>query len=218
MLVNFVLGHVIWTFGVPIAVVETLAVHHRNTPWLRWPGLTLIVILYALACALVLNDHIATLGSIGSPGQIGGAAVVVALLMAAAFAMRRRAPATGPEPVPAPWLVGVVSSVLFVGYNLLPTTWPGVAASVVILIGVGVAVARLARRAGWEQRHVLAVAAGPLVAYAVLGFVVTPISEPPSLVKYGHNVAMLVLVVVLLIFASRAARRPLMDYEALHRM
>ena len=159
LLLNFVLGHVIWTFGVPIAVVETLAVRRRRTPWLRAPGLTLVVILYVTACLLVLKDHVATSGFVASPRQLAGTAAVAALLMAAAFAVRRSRPATAPGRVPAPWLVAVVSTVLFLTYNLLPT-WPGVAASVLTLVVVGLALAVLGRRAAWGQRHILAVAAG----------------------------------------------------------
>ena len=207
LLTNFVAGHMIWTFGTPIAVVETLAADRARTPWLRWPGLTLMVILYALACWLVFRDHLDTQGFVAAPAQLIGTAVAVVLLVVAAFAVRPSAAPLPAAAVPPPWLVGVLSVVAFLAYTMLPTSWPGVATSLVILAGVAVAVTRLSRRAGWGRAHVLAVAAGPLLAYALLGFTVTPIGDPPAALKYGHNVAMLVFAVALLALSIRAVRR-----------
>src|SRR5262249_10472968 len=37
---SFIVGHVIWSYCIPIALVEALHPALSRQPWLRWPGLT----------------------------------------------------------------------------------------------------------------------------------------------------------------------------------
>lgn len=76
----FVTGHVIWSFGVPIALVERLRPALSDRPWLRLPGLAVSAALYLAAAGLVLQDHLRTERDYASPAQIAGALAAGALL------------------------------------------------------------------------------------------------------------------------------------------
>jgi hypothetical protein len=54
---TFVVGHVIYSFCAPIAIVEALRPAEAHQPWLRWPGLMVVVVLYLVVAAVVLGDH-----------------------------------------------------------------------------------------------------------------------------------------------------------------
>lgn len=80
----FVLGHAIWSFGVPIALSEAISGRYSRTPWLRWPGLSVLVVLYLAAAALIMVGE----DSGGaSSGQLVGALAVTAALALFAFTL-----------------------------------------------------------------------------------------------------------------------------------
>ena len=79
-LLNYVGGHVIWSFAAPIAVVESCAPRIANRRWLGTVGVGVMVLLWALSAVLVFNDTAAD--STAGPAQLIGAAVVASALIA----------------------------------------------------------------------------------------------------------------------------------------
>jgi hypothetical protein len=194
---TFVAGHVIWSFGIPIALVESLRPASSRRPWLRVPGLVVVAALYLAAAALVLADHLATESDHASAGQIAGAVVVAALLAAGAVVLGRRRPSPTRSRVPAPPVVGLLALVAALAVQLLPGTWTGVAATVAVLTASALAVGHLARSDRWTGRHVVALVTGALVAGALTGFLAEPLGDVVPAAKYAHNTVVLVGVLLL---------------------
>lgn len=204
--VGFVTGHVIWSIGAPIAVVETLVPRRSTTPWLGVVGLTIVAVLYVLASALIFYDHLETEQFLASPPQLAGAAAVVVALIGAAFAVGRRHRPTIDRPAPNPWLVGAAALVAASLFNLAPENWLGVAAEIALLAVVAVVVTRLSRRNGWGAAHRLALAGAALLSYAGLAFFVEPLGDPTISAKLTHNTVLALGVVALLAAAARTVR------------
>ncbi|WP_215455295.1 hypothetical protein [Streptomyces sp. ATCC 21386] len=204
-LLNYVGGHVIWSFAAPIAVVESCAPRIADRRWLGPVGVGVMVLLWALSAALVHNDTAAD--STAGPAQLIGAAVVAAALIATAFTVR---PAKTQPSAKAPswWLVGGVTGVAWSASQLLPATWAGVAVNIVAMVVLGWLLLRWSRRQGWSRRHVLAAAGSALVVRAGLSFLVEPLGDNVDFtVKYAVNAAMLSGVTALLLMAAHRLRR-----------
>ncbi|MFF9205924.1 hypothetical protein ACF1AE_29730 [Streptomyces sp. NPDC014986] len=204
-LLNYVGGHVIWSFAAPIAVVESCAPRIASRRWLGPVGVGVMVSLWVLSAALVFNDTAAD--STAGPAQLIGAAVVAVALIAAAFTVRpAKAPSSGRAP--SWWLVGGVTGVVWCAHQLLPATWAGVTVNVVAVVALAWLLLRWSRRRGWGRRHVLAVAGSALVVRAGLSFLVEPLGDDvDSTVKYAVNATMLGGVAALLLMAAHRVRR-----------
>ncbi|WP_128382576.1 hypothetical protein [Streptomyces cavernae] len=204
-LLNYVGGHVIWSFAAPIAVVESCAPRIANRPWLGPVGVGAMVSLWALSAALIFSDSAAD--STAGPAQLIGAAVVAIALIAAAFTVR---PARTQSSAKAPswWLVGGVTGVAWCASQLLPATWAGVTVNVVAMVVLGWLLLRWSRRRDWGRRHVLAAAGSALLVRAGLSFLVEPLGDNVDFtVKYAVNAAMLGGVAALILMAAHRLRR-----------
>ncbi|MEV4459067.1 hypothetical protein [Microbispora sp. NPDC049633] len=205
---SFVAGHAVWSFGVPIALTEGLHPRLSRTPWLRAPGLVTAAVLYLAAAALVLRDHLRTEDDHASAAQIGGSLAAVALLVLFALSRRARHRSARHDAVregapPRPVIVAAGGLVAGLVFDLLPSTWAGVAAGLAVIALCGAVAARLARSPGWTVRHTAALAAGALTARAAVGFFAAPLGEVAPVAKYAHNVAFLTGAVLLGVLASR---------------
>jgi len=204
---SFVVGHVVWSFGAPIALTEGLARQRAHTPWLRWPGLLVATVLYLAAAALILSEHLKTEDDHASAAQVAGTLLVVALLVAGAFTLGRRpAPARRERALPPAYVVGLSSLAVALGFNFLPPSWAGVAGGIVLLAGGAGLLAYVSRSTRWDGRYVVAVAGGAVIAMAVLAFLVTPLGNVRPLPKYAHNTVFLLGSLALIWWAAR--RRP----------
>ncbi len=74
------------------------------------------------------------------------------------------------------------------------------------LIALGVLVWRWSGRIGWGDRHVLAVAAAPLLVNVAMAFFIQPLGSPDPVIKYAVNSALALGVAVLLLVAARRVR------------
>ncbi|MGW3954085.1 hypothetical protein ACWEKM_24900 [Streptomyces sp. NPDC004752] len=206
---NFVIGHVIWSFAAPIAVVESCAPRLADRPWLRKGGVITMVVLYLAAAALVNDDQ--TKNFTASPAQLTITAVLALSLAAAAFAIPPRG-ARIPGQVPPLWLVGCGAAIVLTAHHLMPVTWPGVALDMLVLTASGCLLLRWAGRARWRRSHTLAVGGAALAVNAALSFTIDPLGTVSYPVKYGVNATLLLGVLALLVFAGRrlrmATRRP----------
>lgn len=208
MALTFVLWHTIWSISAPIAIVESLVPRRAGTPWLGNVGLTVTAILYLLAAGVIFFDHVNTEQFVAPTPQLIGAAVVMLVLILAAFAIRPGSPlATGPAAAPKAWLVGIGALVAFSAYGLLPTDWPSVAGAVAILATTAILIVWLSRRPGWSAAHRLAIAGAALLSSAWVAFLVEPLGDPPLANKLGHNIFFALGVVALLALGARSLRR-----------
>jgi hypothetical protein len=212
-LLTFVAGHVIWSIGIPILLVETLAPGPTRgrcqEPWLGRTGLAVTAVVFVLGCLLIFREERGSTGFLAAPGQLTGTAVVIGVLWTLAFTVRRssgdgRRP---PEhPAPGPGLVGAASLIASGSFFGRPESWPGVVLGGTLLLAATVAVLRWSRRPGWSAGHRFALAAGALPTYMWGGFVLLRLAghdTPVNLIGQG----ILVLgAVVLLLVAGRRVR------------
>ncbi|GEA86657.1 hypothetical protein [Cellulomonas cellasea] len=204
---NFLVGHAVWSFTVPIALVHALRPDAARRPWLRAPGLVVAALLYAAAALLVHVDHLETETDHASTAQVAGAWGVAALCAVAAFGLgrwvaERRAGRVPPLAVLA--AAGLVGGLLV---TLSDETWTGVAQTAVVLVAAVLGLRRWSRADGWALHHVAAVAAGALVARAAVGFLVVPLGDVPAGPKYAHNAVAVLGSVLLGWWAVRQAAR-----------
>ncbi|KAA9378430.1 hypothetical protein F5972_16390 [Microbispora cellulosiformans] len=115
----------------------------------------------------------------------------------------RPGPAAASRRPPRPIAVAAAGLVAGLGFDLLPSTWAGVAAAVALLTLTAAVAGRLARSPEWTGRHVAALAAGALTARTVVGFFVVPLGDVAPVAKYAHNVAFLTGAVLLGVLAMR---------------
>ncbi|MFD9248652.1 hypothetical protein [Streptomyces bottropensis] len=202
---NYVGGHVIWSFAAPIAVVESCAPRIADRGWLGPIGIGGLALLWALSATLIHIDTAAD--SPADPAQLIGAAAVAVALITAAFTVRS-APTRSAATAPSWWLVGGVTGVAWCAGQLLPATWTGVTVNVAVMVVLGWLLLRWSRRQGWDRRHVLAAAGSALVVRAGLSFLVEPLGDSVDLtVKYMVNAAMLGGVTSLVFIAAHRLRR-----------
>ena len=206
MLLGFVGGHMIQSFAAPIAIVESLSPDLGRRPWLRWPGLVIMALLYLAAASFVLADQAKTEGFVASGPQLVGSAIVVVGLVIAAFAVPRR-DRVAPGHPPSPLVVGLVAVAGLAIKGLMPTTWPGVVVHLTMLVALGVLVWRWSARPGWGAHHVLALAAAPLLVNAAMAFWTELLGDPRPVVKYAVNAVLATGVILLLVAAARSLRR-----------
>jgi hypothetical protein len=201
MALSFVVGHVVWSFAAPIAIIETLAGRRAMRPWLRKRWLAVPAALYLAAAWLINKDTRETETDLATPAQWGISLLIGLALIAGALAIKRRV--TVDRRPSAPWVVFLTSFGTATGYLLLPQTWAGFLGTVAILGMVAIILLRLGRGAHWDQRQVLAVAAGPVFSMALFAFAVTPLGDVPPAQKYAHNAVFLVGSLALLYWAWR---------------
>ena len=202
---TFVGGHVVLSFGAPIAIVEGLAGSAGRRPWLGRVGLAVTTLFYLAAAGLVLGDHLNSEADHASAAQVSVTAAVVVLLVGAALATRRWPLGWTPGGVPRPWLVGLGVLAAASGYTILPPSAAGTAALELLALALIVVLVGLSRRDGWGPAHPITVAGGALVAAGIGAFWTTPLGDVPEAAKYAHNAALLLLVAVLTVTAVRRA-------------
>ncbi|GIF48377.1 hypothetical protein Afe04nite_29160 [Asanoa ferruginea] len=213
----FLVGHTVWSIGVPIALVELWFPARRTDPWLGRPGLCVTFVFYLLGCWLIFKDLRDQEGFLAAPHQLVVAAVTAIALIIVGFLLPRRDPAAASSPhlspprtpgwLPRPWLLGVVTFVTAGSHALVPESWLGFWLDVAIVSAAAAAVAWLARRPGWSDRHLVGLLAGALLTYAWLGFVLTLLFAPSDGVRYAGNAVFALTAVVLLLITRRVVAR-----------
>ncbi|MEV4618733.1 hypothetical protein AB0J74_08520 [Asanoa sp. NPDC049573] len=205
----FLVGHTVWSIGVPIALVELWFPARRGSPWLGRFGLSVTFVFYLLGCWLIFKELRDQESFLAAPHQLVVAAVTAIVLIALGFLVpRRRAVVVAAAGwLPMPWLVAAVTFVTAGLHVLVPESWPGFWFDVAIVSASAVAVAWLARRPGWSDRHRLALLAGALLTYAWLGFILTLLYGPGDAVRWAGNGVFAVTAVLLLLVTRRVVGR-----------
>lgn len=206
--ISFTVNHAVWSISVPIAIVETFVPDRRTSPWLGKPGLGVTAVVFALGSFAIFYGIWEEERFIASPGQRLGALALITAIVLTAFSIGRRSRDPIDRPAPRyPWRVGVVAFVAAWLYFLVPTNWLGAVLAVAVIAAAAVVFGRLSRRPGWGPEHRLALAAGALMAYASVSFLVTPPWATGGLAKYVGNVVLGLVAVTVLVFARRAVQR-----------
>ncbi len=206
---SFVVGHVVWSIAIPIAIVEMLTPQWRATPWLGFKGLLATAALYLLGCSIVFQDMLASEGFLASGRQRVGVLVVAVALVLAAFRVKeRRVVPDDDRRVPAPWPLGVMAFVVSGAFFARPENWLwGVAGGFAILVAAGTALSHWSARPSWSVRQSFALAAGTLLTYAWGGFVLVQLTVPDDTIALVGNVAFAGVAVALLLATSRVLLR-----------
>jgi hypothetical protein len=168
----FVLGgHVLWSIGAPVAIVEESTGSRRTTPWLGRRGLIVTTVLFLLGCVMafvVTKAEDSKDPFSASPAQVGVSVAIVVVLVAVAFLLPHGDRKPLPGRAPSPWLVFAATMVAGVGWGLLAGAsslpwWPAsIAIALVCLVILAVLVSRWSRLDGWGRWHRFAVAAAAL--------------------------------------------------------
>ena len=197
---SFILGHVIYSFGAPIALAEAWRPHKAQAPWLKAPGLIVAAVAYLVAAGLIISDPESQNASVP---QLLGASIPVIACVVGAYALgkrrQRKVSHAADEGASAP-AVGTVFAVMLALaclLNLAGEDWRGVAVAVAVTTAGGALIVAGARRRGWGLRHLSAVALAFLVSRGVLAFTYEPLTGTVAAwSKYAHNAAMLAMVLV----------------------
>jgi hypothetical protein len=176
----YVIGiHVLWSLAVPIGLAESLFAGRRTQPWLGPVGLGVFAILFAFGAFAVGRFSLAPTPFRASPGELATCAVLVAALVAAAFAApRSRAARRGPlEAAVRPWPIFAfcfaAGSAFLCVYALGRSHWPWPLTAVAdAALGLGLCAffAWATRERAWGAIQTFAAAAGGLLCYAWFGY------------------------------------------------
>jgi hypothetical protein len=209
---DFVGNHIALSICAPIAIVESFITRpRRHRAWLRGRGLAVVGVGYILGSLLIFSDDSGRKGFMASPTQLSFATLVVLALIGAAMLPRwLRKPRPRSGPVPGPIWVGLMVLVAHVGIWFIPG-WPGIGVRVAAAAVIATVIVAWSRRAGWDQRHVLAAWAAGLVAAAVGAYFV-PSYEPASrLAALIGDISISVITFAMLAGAFWRLRTPRLD-------
>lgn len=207
----FIIGHVIFSFGAPIAVAEAWRPHRAWQPWLGPIGIGIAVFAYLSTALLVAFDPSSR--SASTPQFVISVVLVAACLLAAwgvgrAFSLRALPEAGTSAASPMIVFVATLLPALVLAGDLLGENWAGFAVNLTITAAIGALVWWQARRTDWDIRHVAAVALAFLVSRGVLAFTYFPlIGQVEPFPKYAHNVVMLAATLIAGWFALRPGRQ-----------
>ncbi|MEZ4736459.1 MAG: hypothetical protein R3E79_55945 [Caldilineaceae bacterium] len=209
--------HAIWSTAVPIALVESFTPTTRRTPWLGYVGLAVTAVLFVIACALLFFFQLQD-SFMATTAQFLVSAVIVVILIGLAIGLRRlqRNVQPGTQPVPNPWVAGVVAFGLGSAFMLLALTntipaWLNVVGLLGLLLVGAFLFWRWSHRTVWSPRHSLGIAGGLLMTYAWYGFIQPPSTggASPQIDLIGNAVFALGALVLLVIAVRRVAHETL---------
>jgi hypothetical protein len=206
---TYVVGHVIWSISVPIAIVEMLTPARSRSPWLSKTGLALTGVLYLIGCAIVFSFIYAEEKFIASPVQLASSSAVALLLIAIAFSLRKktRRAAHSSRTLLKPWPLGIGSFAASSLFFAKPESWIGVILGIIILCIAWLLVRHWSSYQGWSIQHQFALVAGAVLTYAWGGFMVTWLLWPDNSIAWIGNVLFALIAIALLIVTAKRIRR-----------
>lgn len=195
---NFILGHVIYSFGAPVAIAEAWRPQRAAKSWLGPFGLSVATVAYLGTALLIVLDPESRNAS--APQLITSIVLVLACIAAAAWAGRRseRRPRAGADSAaPSVGRVFGVTFALVVVGTFAEENWSGFALGIATTALVAAFAWWGAGRPGWGLRHAAAVGVAYLVSRGLFAFTYFPLAgEIEAIPKYAHNVVMLAVVLV----------------------
>lgn len=206
-LLSWVSGHVLYSIGAPLAMLDALAPGHRGRPLLGQAGIAVTATLALTAAILIHRDQQQAFDLHPSALQLGAVAATALALVALALSPLGR-PVAGRRDGGIPSLPALAGISLLAGLSLelLPMTWPGTVGYAGIGAVAVVMVARLAGRSGWGLPQIAAMTTAALVARTLIGFLAPLPPGVPLAAKVSQSAALLLLTVALSALAWRRAR------------
>jgi hypothetical protein len=206
--------HGIWSISTPIALVEACVPDRARTPWLGRVGLVVVAIVFLLgACANTgigyKQDHY-----LASMAQFVGGAVVIVLLVVAAFLIPQRRKVAGTGVAPSAWMAGAAALVFGSVALFVPKDWGWEAVAALLALDalmLGLVVV-WSGRWGWGLKHQLALGAGAALAYGWHAFLQHPAVGGAGVSARVGNVIFLAGAIALVWFAAR--RTSLRDFDS----
>lgn len=209
---NFITGHVIFSFGAPVAVTEAWSPARARTPWLGPIGTVIAALAYLGTAVVILSDPESR--SADGPQLIGSALVLSAFVLAAVLIGRRRVNGSATRSagdgrrVPL-WATLLITLAVALLTGMQDENWTGLAVGLGALMIFAVGLALISARSEWTIRHCAAVGLGFLLSRGVLAFTYFPLAgDVAPIPKYSHNVAMLIIVLIAGWLALRPPRLP----------
>lgn len=197
--------HTVWSVPVSIAISEALSPARADEPWLNWPGMGVVAVIFAVGCLsigifTVRNDP---LHFVASPLQFGSAGTGIFLLIASAFLLPTRHGASHKKYSPRPSIIGFAA---FLGASMflaIPGRWGWWALSLYMVLYVAMIWMILvwSHLQGWSAMHRLALSGGAAIAYGLHSFAAIPA------VGRANRIGNTVFVVALLTVLHLAARQ-----------
>lgn len=195
---NFILGHVIFSYGAPIAIAEGWQPHRATEPWLKPFGLIVAAVAYGGTALLIMLDpqsHSASqsqvlvsfvfiLGCIALAWVIGGRTRTKRSLPDAAGQLHALA------------IFGLIFALATLG-ALAGEGWFGLSAGLMTTAAAATLLWWGSRDPSWSLRHTAAAGLGFLASRGILAFTYYPLAgsvEPFP--KYAHNTVMLTAVLI----------------------
>jgi hypothetical protein len=209
----FVLGiHICWSLAVPIGLVESAFAERRAEPWLKLPGMLIVLVLMTAGALLVMRFSLTQTDFRASPVAILVSSLLVLIAVAAAFLIfGRREPSAdsalhapvSPLIMGAATLLGGSAFVLANAQGKAHLPWPATAVLEVAVAGALVAFfawANAGRR--WAAAQTWSAAAGGMLCYVWLGYSVDRGLHGP-----GHALSHSIFVIASLLIAAWAGLR-----------
>jgi hypothetical protein len=203
--------HTVWSISVSIALAEALVPDRAETPWLGNVGLTIVAVLFALACTAMTLTSIRQDAHhfVASPSQFTWSAITCVALVAIALSLPRRDRGREAGTVPAPALLGIAAFVSGLIFLFVPQRWAWGAVGIYLLLDIAwiATILRWSARKAWTGLHPLALAAGAAMAYGTHAFFETPAigGAVNSLTRIGNVVFACLVAAVIALGARRTA-------------
>ncbi len=204
--------HTVWSISVSIALAEALVPDRAEKPWLGGVSLSIVAVLFALACAAMTISSIQRDAHhfVASPGQFTWSAIACLALVATAFSLPRRNSGRAAGTVPSPWLLGIAAFISGMIFLFVPQRWAWGAVGIYVLLDMLwiVAIFCWSQRTGWKSLHPMALAAGAAMSYGTHAFFETPaVGGTVNLVtRIGNALFACLALAVIAIGARRTAR------------
>lgn len=203
--------HTVWSITVPIALVEALVPERAETPWLGGIGISVVAVLFALACTAMTFSSIQRDAHhfVASPSQFAWSAIACLGAIAVALRLPRRSRRTAEGAVPSPWLLGGAALVAGLLFLFVPQGWAWGAVGIYLLLDAVVITAILAwsGRSAWNGGHLLGLAGGAAMAYGAHAFVQTPaLGSVNTLTRIGNVVFACLAAGVIAVGSRRTGR------------
>lgn len=132
MLQNFVLGHVVYSFCAPLALVEAMRPGIAQRSWLGWRGIAVAIASWLLVASLIFADALGSKAHATLP-EVAATLAVVAVLVA--FALRvGRTPLPRREHTARVRTTFLVSFLAACTHAVVTETWLGVAIAAVVVV------------------------------------------------------------------------------------